>query len=101
MIEEKEIILLTENLHLLTKDQAWYYRILPKSKTNTRLNFYCGEDADNLTLEAELEILLDSKIGLETLPQTQISRACFPNTILKITQHRVHRRFKSIAPTIF
>ncbi|WP_295673720.1 hypothetical protein [uncultured Mucilaginibacter sp.] len=37
----KDIILLTENIHWLTKDQAWHYRVLPENKTKDHFILYC------------------------------------------------------------
>jgi type IV pilus assembly protein PilB len=70
----EEITLLTDNIHLLTKDQAWHYRVLPKSKTANHLLLYCGADADQNNLTAELEILLDLPILLESMPEVQIAK---------------------------
>src|ERR1700761_5601719 len=70
----EEITLLTENIHWLTKDQAWHYRILPKNRTNEYFALYCEESAILPELSAELEILLGLGIKLEPLPSQQIAR---------------------------
>ena len=69
-----EINLLTEHVHLLTKDQAWHYRVLPKGKERNRLLLYCPEGSDGDTLSAELEILLGLNIELTAIPEGQIAR---------------------------
>src|SRR5258708_4256019 len=71
----EEITLLTENIHWLTKDQAWHYRVLPKDKTNNHfLLLYCEDAADKAALSSELEILLNFTIKLEPIPAPQIAR---------------------------
>jgi len=70
----EDITLLTENIHLLTKDQAWHYRVLPKNKANDLFLLYCEEGADQNALSSELEILLNQEIRLEPIPATQIAR---------------------------
>ena len=70
----EEIALLTENLHLLTKDQAWHYRILPKSKIDNQLLLYCENSADVYELSSELEILLGADIKLEQIANEQIAK---------------------------
>jgi len=69
-----DISLLTENIHLLSKEQAWHYRVLPKEKTGNGLHLYCEENTPMAELQAELEILLDCDIYLEYLPASDINR---------------------------
>jgi len=70
----EEITLFTDNIHWLTKDQAWHYRILPKGRTSESFALYCEDIADIGELSAELEILLGLEIQLESLPVAQIAR---------------------------
>ncbi len=70
----KDITLSTENLHLLSKEQAWHYRILPKQKSSDRFLLYCEEGTDKNSLLSELEILLNTNITLEAIPSSQIAR---------------------------
>src|ERR1700759_1967326 len=70
----EEIVLLTENIHWLTKDQAWYYRVLPESKTIHHFSLFCEEGADQLTLSSELEILLGLPVKLNPLPAVRVAR---------------------------
>jgi type IV pilus assembly protein PilB len=69
-----DIVLLTDNVHLLTKDQAWHYRILPKGKSASELSFYCETSADETSLSEELEILFGLNIKLEPISTEQIAR---------------------------
>lgn len=74
LTHDTEISLVTEYVHLLTKDQAWYYRVLPKNKIGNLLYLYCEETAKISSLRAELEILLGLEIDLEILPISQVAR---------------------------
>ena len=70
----EDITLLTEYVHLVTKDQAWHYRVLPKHKANDHLLLYCDEGADVNGLISELEVLLNQTILLEPIPAAHVSR---------------------------
>lgn len=70
----EDVTLITEDLHWLTKDQAWHYRVLPKNKAGQVLSVYCEDIADQYQLSAELEILLGLDIRLEPIPTTQITK---------------------------
>jgi len=70
----EDIILLTDNIHLLTKDQAWHYRVLPKSKAGTIFTLYCEQGTPTQELQSELEILLGLTIDVEPIPAAQIAR---------------------------
>jgi len=74
MSQTEEIALLTDNIHWLTKDQAWHYRVLPKDRNSSRLILYCEDTADQEELAAELEILLGMAILLDPIPVPQIAR---------------------------
>ena len=74
MSQTEEIALLTNNIHWLTKDQAWHYRVLPKDRNSSRLILYCEDTADQEELAAELEILLGMAILLDPIPVPQIAR---------------------------
>src|SRR5665213_473337 len=69
-----DITLLTKNIHLLTKDQAWHYRVLPKDKANDHFVLYCEDGIDMAVLSSELEILLNQDVRLEPIPAVQISK---------------------------
>lgn len=74
MNRTEEITLLRDNVHLLTKDQAWHYRVLPKDKAADHYLLYCEAGADQNALLSELEILLNQQIRLEPVPPAQIAR---------------------------
>lgn len=69
-----DILLSAEQVHWLTKEQAWHYRILPKAKSDNNLELYCDSEADQFELMAELEILTGGSIRLFALPAEQVSR---------------------------
>jgi len=69
-----EIILLTDNLHLVTKDQAWHYRILPKQKNADHFTLYAEASADKEALTSELEMLFDLPVKLEPISAGQVSK---------------------------
>ena len=70
----KEISIANDALHLISKEQAWHYRILPKEERAGRIWFYCEEDANEYTLITELEINLGKHISLEKLSVEEINR---------------------------
>jgi len=67
-------VLKSDDLHWLTKDQAWHYRVLPESKTQGSIRLYCEDVADQNALASELEILLGLEIKLIPTPAGQINR---------------------------
>jgi len=71
---KEDIALSTQNIHSLTKEQAWHYRVLPKNKAIDHFSLYCEEGADKNSLSSELEILFNQEIRLEQIPVTQIAR---------------------------
>jgi type IV pilus assembly protein PilB len=70
----ENINILTENIHWLTTDQAWHYRVLPKSRTSEGLQLYCEDSADENELLAELEVIFGLEIDLDPIPVPQIAR---------------------------
>jgi len=70
----EDIVLLTENIHMLGKDQAWHYRVLPKYKTTSGIIFYCEDSAHLNELSEELEIVFGLEIQLDPLPSQHINR---------------------------
>ena len=70
----EEIVILTENIHWLTKDQAWHYRVLPENRTQSHFSLYCEEGTNQSGLSSELEILLGMPVKLNPLPAAQVAR---------------------------
>jgi type IV pilus assembly protein PilB len=69
-----EIILSSDQVHWLSKEQAWHYRVLPKSRAGNSLDLYYDETADKEELCSELEISTGLSIQLVPLPAAQVSR---------------------------
>ena len=59
---------------MLAHEQAWHYRILPKSGAPGHLELYCEEGINIHVLTAELEILLGLEVMLEPIPAAAIAR---------------------------
>lgn len=74
MIATDEIALTSEQLHWLTKEQAWHYRILPNFKTGSHFGVYAADTADKEELAQELEVLFGVPVRLTCLPTEQVSR---------------------------
>jgi type IV pilus assembly protein PilB len=64
----------TDDLHWLTKDQAWHYKVLPKNRTPAALTLYCEDSADSGALTAELEVLFGLEVKLEPIAGGEIAR---------------------------
>jgi type IV pilus assembly protein PilB len=71
---EEVITLRTEYTHLLTRDQAWHYRILPKTNAEGQVTFYCSAENHTVDLVGELEILLGRLVVLEAIADNQVAR---------------------------
>ncbi len=74
MTTAEDIQISADQLHLLTKDQAWYYRILPKERNAGLFSIYCEEATDEYLLTSELEVLLGTGIALTRLPASTIAK---------------------------
>jgi general secretion pathway protein E/type IV pilus assembly protein PilB len=70
----EDIAILTDNIHWLTKDQAWHYRVLPYDRTEKQFSLYCEDGIDTNTLSSELEILLGLEVKLIPIPAAQVAR---------------------------
>jgi len=60
-------------LSALSKEQAWHYRIVPKSSEGQGLVLLCDEMDNVNNLADELEIVLGKRIILDPLPAAEIS----------------------------
>lgn len=61
-------------LHILTREQAWHYKVVPASMNETCYTLYCEEGKSRETLLFELEILLDKTIELKEISSPEIER---------------------------
>ena len=60
-------------LSAISKEQAWHYRILPKSGDDNSLLLVGDEADDHIALTDELEIILGKRIVIDVLPAAAIS----------------------------
>lgn len=70
----EEITLLTDHIHLLTKEQAWHYKVLPKAGDSDNLHLYCATSDNPVELSAELEILLGKSVHLFPIEDSSIAK---------------------------
>lgn len=68
------IVLQTAHLHMLSREQAWHYRVLPKQAAPGLLELYCEEQADIETLGAELEVISGLEIRLFPIGEEIVAR---------------------------
>lgn len=64
----------TDLIHILSREQAWFYKIVPKQVEQSVTIFYCDSSVDQETLSTELEIILGRNIELESLPPKELER---------------------------
>jgi type IV pilus assembly protein PilB len=65
---------LSGNLHVISREQAWHYRILPKEENGDALTFFCDDHSDEHSLCAELEIILGKTVFLQGIASDEINR---------------------------
>jgi type IV pilus assembly protein PilB len=68
----EQIVLLTEHLHLLTKEQAWHYYVLPQNASDGQLTLYCRNTIHSEDLAEELEVLLGLTVSLIPIPADDV-----------------------------
>lgn len=62
-----------ELVQLISPEQAWYYRIIPKSRNNGTLEFFIDETKPDLSrFKQELEVVLGKQVVLHASPAEQI-----------------------------
>src|ERR1700749_5038554 len=71
---KEEIVITTVDLHWLTKDQAWHYRVLPRNNAPGRVCLYCSTEADTGSLSDELEVLLGLDVELFPIQEIEIAK---------------------------
>lgn len=66
MSQTDTISLEVESQQLITSEQAWHYKIVPKSEqVNNSISFYTDEDAWTESLQSELEMLFGKPVVLD------------------------------------
>lgn len=80
---------------LLTAEQAWHYRIVPKSHTDEQLVFYIADQTDGQGILDELEVLFGKTVALEPAHAETIQDAL----IRYYRQDHYDSRIKSLSYT--
>ncbi len=69
-----ESILNSELKNSITIDQAWYYKIVPKSLENDVLHLFIDYDNAHETISTELEIILGKSVSYEPVDKSEIEK---------------------------
>ncbi|MFZ5551654.1 MAG: GspE/PulE family protein [Bacteroidota bacterium] len=72
--EKEHIELSTELQQIITPEQAWYYKIIPKEISGETIGLFADESSNEDLLKEELELVFGKKIILEKLPPEIIQR---------------------------
>ncbi|WP_225307301.1 GspE/PulE family protein [Adhaeribacter soli] len=81
-------------MQVISAEQAWHYRLIPKHREANRLHFYIDQEAYDPSLDDELEVILGSAVVLEPVGSTRIE-----STLLKYFVKQEQARFtKTTAP---
>lgn len=75
MHQLENISLRTDDLQVLTPEQAWHYRIIPKLNSGGTINFFVDENSEVNAVAEELEVLLGKTIILEPAPGDLIQKS--------------------------
>jgi type IV pilus assembly protein PilB len=70
----ESIELKASDMQIITPDQAWHYKIIPKEQKGNSMSFYIDESNFDLTIEEELEILFGKNINLEKISSELIQK---------------------------
>lgn len=63
-----------DNLHLINKEIALQYRVIPQGQVANSLSLYCDDDINLSDLSEELQVILGIDIELSPLSKPEISR---------------------------
>jgi len=75
MIHEDLIEIQAEFVHMLTSEQAWHFRVLPKDRTMNTLSFFVDDKSNSIAIQQELEMLFDKSISLEQISSETILKS--------------------------
>lgn len=78
-------------IHLITKEQAWHYRILPKENNNGELTLLCDEDVFDDFLAHELEVVLGKQVRLEKQSAAVVSALLNLHYLKESGQHQFQK----------
>ncbi|HWZ23380.1 MAG TPA: GspE/PulE family protein [Cytophagaceae bacterium] len=93
-MSQENIILDSDTIQLITQDQAWHYRIIPRYKENETLFFYADDQQDELQLSEELQLMFGFSIELTGISSAEIQKA-----LAKYYRRDEQRREKAISYT--
>ena len=65
----------TELLQLLTTEQAWHYRVIPKEQRGKTLGMWIDETIEATSVQAELQMILNTSIHLSPIQSSAIQQA--------------------------
>ncbi|AWM15189.1 type II/IV secretion system protein [Flavobacterium sediminis] len=71
----EEIIVHSENLHIISADLANYYKIVPQTVTDSEVSFFCWEQNATHEIQEELELLVGKNIRLVPTTEEQVNKA--------------------------
>lgn len=71
----EHINLPVELQQLISTEQAWYYKIVPKSFTDKQIEFYVNGSSDDLQLKDELEVIFGKKVLFEHIDSEVVQKA--------------------------
>ena len=71
----QDIIVLSENQHIVSSDLANQYRILPKSVSENTLELYVDDSYNNTDAKEELELFLGKNIIFSPIDAYEIEKA--------------------------
>jgi type IV pilus assembly protein PilB len=69
------ISLRVDEMQMLTAEQAWHYRIIPKSKDNGVFSFYIDQKSFHPSIADELEMILGNTVSLEATSSEVIHKS--------------------------
>ncbi len=75
MITTEELFIETSLCQLITSEQAWHYRIIPKSESGNEFHFYISEKNEYHDLKDELELLFGKSVEFEKTSDEVFSTA--------------------------
>lgn len=73
----EEIVVNNELKNVITIEQAWYYKIVPKSNQNESINLLIDNNNYDENLKTELEILLGKSVHLIKTPSETINKLLY------------------------
>lgn len=86
-----------DTLHLITKDIALQYRVIPQQEDTNGLSLYCDDDIVSANLMDELQVILNKTILLQPLDKTEISRLLSTHYLTDSVGHATEKALSAIS----